>query len=191
MYNYNHAVRFAAAIATTATLIACDSATITTERSTGLLNDMESSSSCAPIEVDLSGTRLLGHISATEATSKVNVSIPDGRYEIHLFYEDEFHADPDQPDQLNEIWYLEGFNSSGEYALITNHTEDLPANETSGSTNVGPYDLVDIIAVSGRHASVSPDYESTTPTYNSIEPTRALLYPFAGGCIELETDLAF
>jgi len=186
MYNYSHIARFAACVATTATLIACDSATVTAERSIGLLSDGESINSCAPVVVDLSGTRLLGHASATESTSTVEVAIPDGKYEIHLYYEDELHADPDQADQLDEIWYLEGFNAAGEYALITNHTKDLPKDETSGLTNVGPYDLVGIVAVSGRHASVSPDYDSIVRQYNSIEPTKAMFYPYAGGCLDAD-----
>lgn len=185
MYNYIHLNRLAACIVTSAALMACDSANITptAERNTALLEDSVLVD-CSPIEVDLSGTRLLGHASATESTSSVEVSIPDGKYEIHLHYEDLLHSNPDQPDQLDEIWYLEGKNTSGEYALITNHTDDLPANEVSGITNVGPYDLVGIVVVSGRHASVSPDYDSIVSNYNSIEPTKAEFYPYNGGCLD-------
>ncbi len=183
MYNFAYIAKIAACIATTASIVACDSANITPERSTALLDDAEFSN-CTPIEIDLSGTRLLGHASANESTSTVDVVIPDGFYEIHLYYEDEYHSDPDQADQLNEIWYLEGKNASGEIALVTNHTDDLPKDQTSGNTNVGSYLLEGIVKVSGRHASVGPEYSSIVPTYNSIEPTKAELRPENTTCFD-------
>ena len=181
MYYYTYFARLAAGIAASVALTASDSATVGT--STVLLDDSPIID-CSPIEVDLSGTRLLGHASATESTSTVEVSIPDGNYEIILHYEDLRHLDPDASDQLDEIWYLEGRNASGEYALITNHTDDLPADEVSGETNVGQYLLEGIVAVSGRHASVSPDTDSIIKTYNSIEPTKAEFYPVTDGCFD-------
>ena len=182
MYNYFDFTRLAACTVTSAALMACDSANLTSP--TALLADSVSIN-CSPIEVDLSGTRLLGHVSATESTSTVEVSIPDGRYEIHLHYEDLAHSDPDQADQLDEIWYLEGRNASGEYALITDHSDDLPATEISGQTNVGPYDLEGIVAVNGRHASVSPGGDSIVAKYNSIEPTKAVFHPLIESCLDL------
>ncbi len=179
MYNYIDFTRLAGCIVASTTLMACDSATVTSP--TALLAD-SASINCSAIEVDLSGTRLLGHVSATESTSTVEVSIPDGRYEIHLHYEDLAHNDPNQADQLDEIWYLEGRNASGEYALITDHTDDLPANEIYGQTNVGPYDLKGIVAVNGSHASVSPGGDSIVAKYNSIEPTMAVFYPLIESC---------
>ena len=181
MYYYTNFARLAAGIATSMALMACDSATVAT--STVVLED-STTIDCSPIEIDLSGTRLLGHASATESTATVEVTIPDGSYEIYLHYEDLLHNDPDQPDQTDEIWYQEGRNASGEYALITNHTDDLPADEVSGETNVGQYLLEGIVAVSGRHASVSPDTDSIIKTYNSIEPTKAEFYPLTIGCFD-------
>lgn len=183
MYNTTDFFKFAACVLTTATLIACDSANVTQERTVSLLDDSDFAN-CTPIEIDLSGTRLLGHASATESTSTVDVLIPDGNYQIILHYEDEYHSRANQPDQPFEIWYLEGKNAAGELALITNHTDDLPADKISGYTDVGSYPLEGIVKVSGRHAYVGPEYDSIVSEYNSIEPTMAEFIPDPDVCFD-------
>ena len=87
MYNTSQITRFAACILTTTSLIACDSATINEDRNVGLLDDIDTTflgdatgnnasfENCAPVEIDLSGTRLLGHASASETTASVDLSL--------------------------------------------------------------------------------------------------------------------
>jgi hypothetical protein len=184
MVNIGDTVKLAACAAVSLSLMACDAASVSTSetRQTSLLNDFVT---CDVVEVDLSGTKLLGRGPAKKnATDSVEVSIADGEYEIYLHYEDLAHEDPDTADQLFEIWYLEGRNLSGELALITNHTDDLPADQISSFTNVGTYLLEGIVNVSGRHASIDPDFDSIITEYNSIEPTLVQFVPADPDCLD-------
>ncbi len=56
---------------------------------------------CDSIEIDISGTRLLGHTEGVNSTPDtiLDKPIPKGEYRIRLHYEDISH--PDQADQNN------------------------------------------------------------------------------------------
>ena len=185
MFTYAPLAKITASVMAAATLIACDSASVTSVavRGTAILEDSEFYS-CDPYTVDLSGTRLMAKDSDRASTYAVKLDIPPGEYEIYLHYEDHLHSDPDQPDQLGEIWYLEGRNADDAIAMITSFTKDLPKDEVASYTNVGIYDLTDIDYVIGRHGSTSPEYVSIVPSYNSIEPTLVELYPVNDECYD-------
>lgn len=127
-------------------------------------------SSCEPVMIDISGSRLHGKIGYATSTPLINLAspLPIGEYPIKLYYEDLFHDDADQPDQLHEIWFAEFFDESGNLVVSTPDTIDLPVNQIKGSTDVGVhyFDRA-VYSVRGVHAYESNDFNSIHPT--SIE----------------------
>jgi len=124
-----------------------------------------------PIQIDISGTRLLGRTGTTNSTPEVLVTslIPEGEYRIRLHYEDEFH--PDQTDQLNEQWYVQLSDELGNSILETSETMDLPTSEIRSFTDIGSHYIgADVYSLRGIHAFVSDEY-------NSIHPTMVEFYP--------------
>jgi len=166
--------KFAALAAISLSIFACDSATVGLQ--TGVVLEDGDAFQCAPIEVDLSGTRLLGRIS-TEATETVSATIPDGVYDIHLHYEDEDHNKSNQPDQLGEQWFAEGIDEFGDVRLTTINSNDLPGDVAFGTTYVGRYFVEGVVAIVGRHGSIGSEY-------NSIEPTLVELFPAFDNCLD-------
>jgi hypothetical protein len=139
---------------------------------------------CEPIQIDISGVRLLGKTGQINVTEEVQLQtpIPKGEYRITLYYEDTRHGDPKQQDQLNETWYAEFFDEVGNSVLKTSESMDLPASETTGYTDVGSHILdTDVYSIRGVHASESDKY-------NSIQPTTVELYSVTS-CNDTEPPL--
>lgn len=125
---------------------------------------------CTSIQIDISGTRLLGHADKTNSTPDILLEhpIPAGEYYIRLHTED--HAHPGQDAQLNEQWYAELFDIEGNSVLMTPPTLDLPDIEQVSYTDVGSHFIAeDIYSLRAVHAH-------QTDVYNSVHPTMVELY---------------
>jgi len=135
---------------------------------------------CAPVQVDISGSRLLGKTGTSNSTPQVYVGpISEGNYQIRLHYEDELH--PDQPDQLNEQWYVELIDELGSTVFATTESIDLPSDEIVSYTDIGSYYIkADIYSIRGVHAFESEEY-------NSIHPTLVEFFPDALACDPRDT----
>ena len=178
IYRNSSASPFIIGLCSAVTLVGCDATQLTSDLSddqysldVNTLSATGEFETCGSIEIDITGSRLLGKEGETPSTPEVQLDnpVPKGDYGIRLHYEDPSH--PDQADQLNEQWYAEFFDKSGNSVFMTRETADLPTDEIISYTDVGMYIITaDLYSVRAVHA-----YESDK--YNSIHPTMIELFP--------------
>ena len=109
--------------------------------------------------------------------------LPDltGVYRIELGSSDETHDNPDMFTQPLEQWLLVGFDRIGNEVFRTVPSADLPDDIVNVTTDVGFYDLTDVVSVEARHAwpaggnpnSIRPVSVRFTPAPNVRKLERA------------------
>jgi len=185
MHQYSRAGQLIVSISAAVTLFGCDSAQVQgfdenelsrnfSRQNVGDEFFSDEIGFCEPIQIDVSGTRLHGKTGSSDNSMEVQLvsPVPAGDYHIRLHYEDEYH--PNQSDQLNEQWYVELLDASGNNIATTVETSDLPGNETVGYTDVGSHSIAtDVHTIKGVHAVISDDF-------NSIQPTMVEFYTSCG-----------
>lgn len=126
--------------------------------------------------VHLGFRRLTALERGPHTTEPVAINLLDGEYRVTLESIDRRHGTPDDLDQPNEKWSLEGLDAKGEVVFTSGATDDLPTDEVGRFTMVGTVNAEGVTHVRARHAGPIGGEP------NSIQPVRA---SFAGdACVQ-------